>query len=196
MALAAMVGVAGSARADIYRAVDARGVVHLSNVPSGPGYALMIRDRHERATPATDASRTTRTAAHLGHFAKVVARAAREQAIDKALLQAVIAVESDYDPGAKSDKGAVGLMQLMPATAQRYGVTDRYDPVANVHAGARYLHDLMQKFDGNLSLALAAYNAGEAAVERFGNRIPPYPETRSYVPRVLDLYRHYRSRGR
>ena len=82
-------------------------------------------------------------------------------------------------------------MQLMPETAQRYGVTDRFDPIQNLHGGARYLSDLLRMFDGNLSLALAGYNAGENSVVKHGYQIPPYAETRAYVPKVLDLYRKY-----
>jgi soluble lytic murein transglycosylase-like protein len=90
-----------------------------------------------------------------------------------------------------SHKGAVGLMQLMPQTARRYGVRNMYDPAQNIQGGARYLRDLMGKFNNDLPLVLAAYNAGEDAIAQHGNRIPPYRETRSYVPRVLNFYRQY-----
>lgn len=123
-------------------------------------------------------------------------KAAHEQNVDRALLQAVVAAESGYDPHAVSSAGAVGLMQLMPETARRYGVNDRYDPADNIEAGARYLHDLMRRFNDNLSLVLAAYNAGENAVAQYGNQIPPYRETRLYVPRVMSLYRRYHSSSR
>jgi soluble lytic murein transglycosylase-like protein len=92
-----------------------------------------------------------------------------------------------------SGKGAAGLMQLMPDTAKRYGVADRFDPRQNLEGGARYLRDLLRLFDNNVSLALAAYNAGENAVARYGNRIPPYRETLNYVPRVLDFYQRYQT---
>ncbi len=121
----------------------------------------------------------------------MVEQAAREHQIDQALLRAVIAVESGYDPNAVSRKGAVGLMQLMPQTARRYGVRNMYDPAQNIQGGARYLRDLMGKFNNDLPLVLAAYNAGEDAIAQHGNRIPPYRETRSYVPRVLGFYRQY-----
>jgi soluble lytic murein transglycosylase-like protein len=100
-------------------------------------------------------------------------------------------VESGYDPHAVSRAGAVGLMQLMPDTARRYGVRNLRDPAQNVQAGARYLRDLMGKFDNDLTLALAAYNAGEEAVAQYGNRIPPFRETLNYVPKVLDVYRRH-----
>jgi soluble lytic murein transglycosylase-like protein len=123
--------------------------------------------------------------------------AAREHEIDYELLQALIATESGFDPVAVSPKGAVGLMQIMPATAERYGVrADRSAPVArkltdprtNVRTGARYLRDLIRMYPGQLELALAAYNAGEGAVQRAGNRIPNYRETQNYVKTVMQLY--------
>jgi soluble lytic murein transglycosylase-like protein len=104
-------------------------------------------------------------------------------------LRAVIVVESGFNSRAVSKRGAVGLMQLMPATARRYGVRNPYDPGENIHAGARYLRDLKQRYGGDLTLVLAAYNAGEKAVEKHGRRIPPFAETRRYVPRVLGVYR-------
>lgn len=109
--------------------------------------------------------------------------------LDPALVHAVILVESNHNPGALSPKGAMGLMQLMPQTAERYGVTDRADPVQNVRGGTAYLRDLVNLFKGDLELAIAAYNAGEGAVAQYGNQIPPFLETMLYVPRVLDEYR-------
>ena len=100
----------------------------------------------------------------------------------------MVRAESAYDPDAVSSAGAVGLMQLMPETARRYGVSDRRDPDANVLAGASYLRDLIAEFEQDLELALAAYNAGENAVRSYGNRIPPYPETQGYVRKVLRYY--------
>ena len=108
--------------------------------------------------------------------------------LPEALLHAVITIESAYDPNAISRAGAVGLMQLMPATAKRYGVTNRRNPSANLSGGTRYLKDLLLRFDSNLELALAGYNAGENAVEKFGNKVPPFEETQNYVRKVLTLY--------
>ncbi|OGB21134.1 MAG: hypothetical protein A3I66_10100 [Burkholderiales bacterium RIFCSPLOWO2_02_FULL_57_36] len=110
---------------------------------------------------------------------------AQKHAVDPALVRAVIAVESRFNPHAVSAKGATGVMQLMPATAARYGVTNRADPVQNIEAGVRYLKDLLALHKGNVALALASYNAGEGAVARHGRRIPPYKETMLYVPAVL-----------
>lgn len=125
-------------------------------------------------------------------FAKMILEAAQRNGLNSALLHSVIRVESDFDPNATSSKGAVGLMQLMPATAKHYGVWDSTDPEANIHGGARFLAELLKRFDNDLELSLAAYNAGPTAVNRYGRKIPPYPETRRYVAKVLRYYREYR----
>lgn len=132
------------------------------------------------------------TAVEPGPYSGHILAAAKESRVDPALIHAVISVESGYNPSARSSAGAVGLMQLMPGTAKRYGVKNRLDPAQNIHGGARYLRDLQDMFDDNLQLVLAAYNAGEQAVMKYGNRVPPYRETAAYVPRVLQLYRKYR----
>ncbi len=111
------------------------------------------------------------------------------------LVHAVVTAESAYDPHALSSAGALGLMQLMPATAKRFGVSDRKNPRANVYAGTRYLKQLLGMFDNDVRLALAAYNAGENAVIKYDNQIPPYPETQNYVRKVLKYYRQYREQG-
>ena len=185
-------GFAGVVRADVYTFVDAQGVIHYTNVPADSRYSVIIRESYLPANDFYKDTRRTTRAADPYAYAEIVKKVAREQKLDQALLRAVIAAESGYDPNAVSSKGAVGLMQLMPETAQRYGVNNLYDPAENIHAGARYLRDLIHKFNDDLSLALAAYNAGEDAVIRYGNRIPPYRETREYVPRVMNLYRRYR----
>jgi soluble lytic murein transglycosylase-like protein len=123
-----------------------------------------------------------------GSMAELIRREARTAGVDPALVTAVIANESSFDPHATSRAGAAGLMQLMPATAAALGVTDRYDPVQNVRAGATYLRSLIERFGADLPSALAAYNAGPSAVEmRHGP--PPFPETQRYVARVLATYR-------
>jgi soluble lytic murein transglycosylase-like protein len=121
--------------------------------------------------------------------------AATETNVDAALIRAVISVESGYNPSARSNKGALGLMQLMPQTAERYGVKDRLDPEQNIKGGARYLRDLKAMFGNDLQLVLAAYNAGEEAVIKYGRRIPPYRETVDYVPKVLGHYTRSRTGG-
>jgi soluble lytic murein transglycosylase-like protein len=118
-----------------------------------------------------------------------LATVARTENVDPKLMDAVIIVESGYNADAVSPKGAMGLMQLMPATAERFGVAEPFDPTANMRGGARYLRWLIGRFDGELSLVLAAYNAGEGAVAAHGHRIPPYRETQQYVQRVLQRYR-------
>ena len=128
-------------------------------------------------------------------YSGIVARAAAQQNLDPHLVHAVISAESAYNPRAKSHAGAMGLMQLMPATAARFGVSNAYDPVANVRGGTRYLRWLLNYFKGNVNLALAGYNAGEGAVVKYNYQIPPYKETRTYVARVLQFYHHYRSQG-
>ena len=120
--------------------------------------------------------------------AREIEQAARRNSLDPRLVHAVIHVESRHQAGAVSPKGAIGLMQVLPATAQRFGISEPGDPVANLEAGTRYLRRLLDQFDQRLDLALAAYNAGEGAVVSHGYRIPPYAETRNYVPAVLERY--------
>jgi soluble lytic murein transglycosylase-like protein len=122
--------------------------------------------------------------ADLARYAAIIDRVSREQGVDARLVRAVIQVESAYQQGARSRKGAMGLMQLMPETARQYAVADPYDPASNIEGGIKYLKALLNRWPREL--ALAAYNAGEAAVERFRG-IPPYPETRAYVARFLQL---------
>ncbi len=119
---------------------------------------------------------------------KIVREAAERHRVDPALIRAVIETESGWNPVAVSRKGAAGLMQLHPVTAQRLGVSNIFNPRENVNAGVRYLKGLLERYNGNLDLALAAYNAGEGAVDRHGGRIPPYRETRRYVQKVQDAY--------
>jgi soluble lytic murein transglycosylase-like protein len=123
-------------------------------------------------------------------YTNLIAKAALDYGVDEKLLHAVIQAESAYNPEAVSPAGAVGLMQLMPDTAMRYGVKveDRTNPAESIKGGARYLRDLLKMFDSNLSLAVAGYNAGEGAVKKYNNSIPPYPETQNYVAQVLAFY--------
>lgn len=123
-----------------------------------------------------------------GKFHPLIAHAARQTGVDAELLHAVVRAESAYNPKARSRAGAVGLMQLMPGTARRFGVRDRLDPLQSLLGGASYLAWLQRHFEGDLVLMLAAYNAGEGAVRRHGRRIPPYPETQAYVRKVLAFY--------
>ena len=126
------------------------------------------------------------------NFQVEIARAVRDHGVDEALVRTIIHVESAYKPRAVSRVGATGLMQLMPATARRFGVSDRYDPVQNIDGGTRYLAWLLNRYNGDITLAAAAYNAGEGAVDRHGG-VPPYKETRNYVRKVAELLPYYRS---
>ena len=162
--------------------------------PAALAYRLNVEDPDafrlpgRAAAPAPEPAPKAVIPAHLASrpFAVEIDLAARRAALDPALVHALIYVESRYNPVARSPKGALGLMQVLPETASRYGVTDPgRSPEANLLAGTRYLIDLMELFDNRLDLVLAAYNAGENAVIRFGHRIPPFPETRLYVPAEL-----------
>lgn len=157
--------------ADIIRYYGPDGRVYFGNVaPTRPPLPLPA---------AAAATHTT--------LLPVIFRLAHHHGVDARLVQAIITVESRFNPKAVSHVGAQGLMQLMPATAARYEVGDPFDPHANIEGGIRYLRDLFQRFPGDLRRVLAAYNAGEAAVERYGG-VPPYPETQDYVARVMTLY--------
>jgi len=176
-----------SARADIFSFVDESGTTHYSNVPSDPRYQVLIVAAAE-GTRAGERVAADVVYANARRFDSMIEAAATRVRIEPQLLRAVIAVESGYNAHAVSPVGARGLMQLMPATARRYGVRNSFDPAQNIQGGARYLRYLLDRF-GSMELALAAYNAGENAVERHGRKVPPFSETRRYVPRVLGIYR-------
>lgn len=182
-----------SAAASVYAYTADDGSVSLSNVPADNRYKVLVADRTERtpAVPAAIVQKPLPTLADKARYNRIVDDAAHSYGLDSALLHAVISVESHYNPRAVSRKGATGLMQLMPMTARRYGVTDAFDPVQNIGGGAKYLRDLLKLFNGDVSLALAAYNAGENLVVKYGYRIPPIRETMDYVPRVLGFYHKY-----
>jgi hypothetical protein len=181
------------ARADIFSFTDERGVVHFTNIPSLDRRYKLIR-REAGSTMPRSGQSWMPSEADIRRFTSIVEVAARSHGVEPALVQAVITAESGFNPNALSRKGASGLMQLMPDTARRYGVQNIFDPVENVHGGVRYLKDLLAMFKGDMRLALAGYNAGENAVIRAGNRIPPYAETQNYVPKVIDFYHRFRSR--
>ena len=218
----AVMAFSGPVQADIYAFVDSNGIRHLSNVPNDPRYKLVMRTpayRKESAQTASsfapsnlygtsgawNAQRTYPRAAasprplrvneqNRQRFTPDVNRIAAQYRLDPALMHAVISAESSYNPWAVSPKGAMGLMQLMPGTAERFGVNNPYDPIANMHGGARYLRWLLDQFN-DTRLAVAAYNAGEGAVQKYGNQIPPYRETQTYVVRVLNFHQQYRGSG-
>ena len=176
--------------ANIYSFKDEKGITHFSNMPHlDRRYKMVYRIPTVGQFRPNAWSATAPTAVDISRLVPIIDNAARAHGLDPKLVHAVIRAESGYNANAVSPKGAVGLMQLIPATAQRYGVQDSYDPGQNIQGGTRYLRDLMKMFNGNLELAIAGYNAGENAVIRAGNRIPPYPETMAYVPKVLSFYR-------
>jgi soluble lytic murein transglycosylase-like protein len=173
LAIVLLAPVARPVCADIYRYVDEDGVIHFSNVPNHYRFRLYISDGKMDYQ------------AYFDRYDKIIRQAARKHGIDSTLIKAVIRAESDFDKHAVSSKGAQGLMQLMPETARELEVSDSFDPKENIHAGVRYLKKQLKNFKNDVSLALAAYNAGENAVRRYGHRIPPYKETRTFVDRVL-----------
>lgn len=182
-----------SAEADIYTYTDASGIVHFSNVPDNKNHKIVVAAQRAENSSEPPRGQVQVSEAGKNRFAPLVEAAARTYQVDAALLHAVISAESGYNPAAVSNKGAVGLMQLMPETARRYGVENSFDPEQNIRGGTKYLSYLLQLFDNNLELAVAAYNAGEKAVIRHGYNIPPYRETLGYVPKVLKLQKKYRS---
>jgi soluble lytic murein transglycosylase-like protein len=186
------VGATNHVLADVFAFEDESGTVTLTNQPNDSRYTLILESPKVSAPALVVITNPLPPSASSIPFRALVDEVAHTNNVEAALLHAVIATESNYITRAVSRKGAVGLMQLMPATAKRYGVKDVYDPVQNVQGGTRYLKDLLKLFDNNVRLTLAAYNAGETAVARFGNKVPPYPETREYVNKVMGLYNQYR----
>ena len=181
------------AEAEIFRYLDQRGGTVFTDHPLADSrYKLVWRsstgDVTEPVRAAVAEKRPPPRWAKKPEYAPLISRVAQKVKLSPELIHAVVQAESAYNPGAVSSAGAMGLMQLMPATARRYGVADVWDPRQNLEAGATYLRDLLDMFQNNLKLALAAYNAGEGAVRKYGNRIPPYPETQSYVRKVVGFY--------
>ena len=185
-------GLSMSAHADIYKYVDKYGRVTLTDKPKNEQYKRLVKtwkgweEQKNRIALHDFLKNQKKYTATINYYAS-------HHQLPKALLHAVIAAESAYDPEAISRTGAVGLMQLMPGTARRYGVHNRRDPADNINGGTRYLKDLLVMFDNNLPLALAAYNSGENAVKEYGNRIPPYDETRNYVKKVIEYYKKFQT---
>jgi soluble lytic murein transglycosylase len=167
--------------ADVYAFRDKDGVIHFTNAPTHGGYRRVMRD--SVTAPAT---------APIGADYEAVIRSTSDRySIDADLVRAVIKAESDFNSNARSRKGAMGLMQLMPDTARLYNIGNAFDPVDNIEGGVRHLRMLLERYQGDLHLSLAAYNAGSGAVEKYGG-IPPFTETREYVRRVLRFYDAFR----
>lgn len=213
MIAAGLLALSSHCQADAYQCVDSKGMIHLTNSPQNCRGVIktlvklppLPQNKPKPEDPAVTALQFNlpppplkskpKSAgvnnANRQYYAGVVNQIAGQYGLDPNLMHAVISAESGYNPNAVSPAGAMGIMQLMPATAQRFGVINPYDPVANMHGGARYLRFLINLFN-DLNLALAAYNAGENAVARYGNTIPPYSETQTYVSRVRQFYDQYR----
>jgi len=171
--------------ADIYRYVDADGVIHYSNTQPDEKFTLYLREgpKAVRRSPASSLP----TASWMTGY---VDRVSRANDLPPALVHAIIKAESNGQRKAVSPKGAKGVMQLMPFTSKRMRVIDPFDPIENIEGGIRYIKELLVSFEGDLTNTVAAYNAGPAAVRKYGG-VPPYQETRLYVRRVMDLYRQY-----
>ena len=177
-------------KADIYRHEDSAGVVHFSNVNRGKGYSLYMRE----APPPPKLSANVKKEGYdrNGWMSEYVSQYCKMHDISPALVHAIIKAESDGRRTAVSSKGAKGMMQLMPLTSNQMDVNDPFDPIDNMEGGVKYLKSLLVDFDGDITNAVAAYNAGPTAVRKYGG-VPPYKETREYVQRVLRLYRQYSS---
>lgn len=177
-----MSGLSRPAQAQIYSWKDANGVLTVSDQPQGSGPRRVAQAMPLRAVKAAPALMSIGTS-----YWPLIREHASLQGIRAELVRAVIQVESAFNPRAVSPKGAMGLMQLMPATAAQFGVIDPFNPAENIRGGVTYLRRLLDKYNDNEQLALAAYNAGPNAVDRYGSKIPPYKETQNYVQRITGL---------
>ena len=183
--LAALLSISPAAFADVYVYKDQNGVMTFTNVPTHTGFRRVLKENNGSRTAAVSFNASYDT---------LIRTASGRHSVDADLIRAVIKAESDFNAAARSQKGAMGLMQLMPETARLHNVIDAYDPGDNVEGGVRHLRMLLDRYQGNLELSLAAYNAGSAAVEKHQG-IPPFAETREYVRRVLRFYDSYRGDG-
>lgn len=199
--VAAFLPLPALSEAQVFRYVDKDGVLHFTNVPTLPNqvktptmppYAANLVNKMRSSSPRPFYPyRSLVPACNLVNHSLYdphIQYSCRRYGLDHRLVKALIRTESAFDPGALSPKGAMGLMQLMPGTSRDMGVMNPFDPVENIDGGVRYLRFLMDRFNNNLSLALAAYNAGPEAVQKHGG-IPPFEETRNYVQKVLDIYK-------
>ena len=176
VAVCATAGFSATAEAQIYSWRDSAGVLTVSDRPRGSGSRAVAVRVGTSQVPRRQAA-----------FEPLIREHSTMRSVRADLVRAVIQVESAFNPRAVSPKGAMGLMQLMPATAAQFGVTDPFNPGENIRAGVSYLRQLLDRYDNNEQLALAAYNAGPGAVDKYGSRIPPYKETQNYVHKIAGL---------
>ena len=176
---------AGSAEAHIYRYVDKDGVLHFTNTPTDPSFALYMKESPRQSGAGETLVYDSQT------FDSIIRKAGAKHGLDFSLIKAVIRTESGFNPRAVSKKGAKGLMQIMPENFKDLSVNDPFDPSQNIMAGAMYLKRLLTRYKNRLSLALAAYNAGPTAVDKY-QKIPPYNETVDYVRKVMSFYSEYK----
>jgi soluble lytic murein transglycosylase-like protein len=169
------------ALADIYMYIDSEGVLHFTNLPTSTDYQLYIKEMPRRSDPFPDSN----------HYDTLIDEASRQYHVSFSLIKAIIRAESAFNPKAVSRKGALGLMQIMPQNLELLNVDDPFNPKQNIMGGSRYLKSLLERFEGKVPLALAAYNAGPAIVETYRD-IPPYQETKEYVQRVMKFFHAYR----
>ncbi len=178
--------------ADIYRYVDEDDVAHFTDAPTDKRFKIFMRDLKKDKELRTKLRYAS--SANPAEYEQLIKSCSEKYGVNQSLVKAVIHAESGFDPNAVSSKGASGLMQLMPATARSLKVADRFDPKENVDGGVKYLRFLLDTFRGDVSLAVAAYNAGLNKVAKYGG-IPPYNETRTYVSRVLSYMKSYQESG-
>jgi soluble lytic murein transglycosylase-like protein len=179
------------AKSDIYKYVDNEGVMHFTDAPTDRRFKIFMRDLKKDRKLRTN-FKIAASFRNKAEFEPLIKSLASEYGVDSNLIKAVIHAESGYNPNAVSPKGAQGLMQLMPKTAQGLKVSNSFDPKENIRGGVRYLRFLLDTFKGDVTLALAAYNAGLNRVSQYGG-VPPYQETRNYVSRVLSYQKSYQS---
>lgn len=177
---------ASPAMADIYMYIDSQGVMHFTNTPTSTQYRVYIKEKPKRSRGKLQ---------DMDRYDDIIAEAERRHGVDAPLIKAMVRAESAFDPRAVSHKGALGLMQIMPTNLKRLKVSDPYNPWDNIMGGTRYFKQMLERFEGQLPLALAAYNAGPHKVEHYRG-IPPFNETQNYVRKVMRFYAGFKSEKR